>query len=200
MTSSRDYGLAGERIRLIDEGETTRIEFGDTGTGRVCGGCTLCCKLLPTPELSKPANQRCRHQKVGKGCVIYADRPMGCRSWACRWLADTRVTLPRPDRAHYVIDMTDDYVTLKDRETGEERRVGVLQIWVDPSYPDAHRDPRLRSWLDAHEYPALIRFSATDAIFICPPSCSEDRIWHEVTSATAEPEHPPRIAAVHLHR
>jgi hypothetical protein len=198
VTSARDYGLAGDRIRLIEDGETIRIEFGDTGTGRVCGSCSLCCKLLPTPELSKPANQRCCHQRASKGCAIYADRPTGCRSWACRWLADTRVSLPRPDRAHYVIDMTNDYITLTNPETGEGRRVGVLQIWVDPAYPDAHRDLRLRSWLDANQSPALIRFNSHDAIFICPPSCSEDRIWHEMASGTTEPEHPPRIIAVEV--
>jgi len=31
---------------------------------RTCGGCTLCCKLLPVRELKKPANTRCQHQRA----------------------------------------------------------------------------------------------------------------------------------------
>ena len=39
---------------------------------RHCGGCTLCCKLIPVEELNKPAGARCKHVRTGKGCSIYA--------------------------------------------------------------------------------------------------------------------------------
>ena len=55
---------------------------------RNCGDCQLCCKLVPTKEINKPANTRCKHQKVGKGCGIYAQRPFSCMVWNCRWLVN----------------------------------------------------------------------------------------------------------------
>lgn len=66
---------------------------------RICGDCQLCCKLMPVEEFDKPANCRCEHQRTGKGCAIYADRPMSCALWNCRWLVDTECAgLPRPER------------------------------------------------------------------------------------------------------
>ena len=44
---------------------------GQMNTHRRCGDCQLCCKLLPVRELSKGASERCRHQRVGKGCTVY---------------------------------------------------------------------------------------------------------------------------------
>lgn len=116
---------------------------------RECGGCTLCCKLLPmqaganerlrdggqtiataialglltardaantVPDFDKPAGKRCPHQRHHKGCAIYARRPFGCRFWNCRWLAeDDTAELLRPDRAHYVIDVSPDFVRDGDR-------------------------------------------------------------------------------------
>src|SRR5437879_280323 len=85
---------------------------------RRCGGCTLCCRLLPMkarphadtmevvramiergigapkdftgmiPDFDKPAGERCSHQRTGKGCAIYTKRPFGCRFWNCAWLAN----------------------------------------------------------------------------------------------------------------
>jgi len=43
---------------------------------RQCGGCTLCCKLLPVPPLEKLAGQRCQHQRHGKGCAVYETSAM----------------------------------------------------------------------------------------------------------------------------
>src|SRR4051794_7389373 len=56
-------------------------------TGRACGSCSLCCKLLPIRELEKPENKWCVHCKPASGgCTIYADRPPSCREFACHWL------------------------------------------------------------------------------------------------------------------
>lgn len=58
-------------------------------TGRACGTCSLCCKLLDVPVLKKPAGKWCEHCKPGKGgCSIYLNRPQTCRTYACAWLTD----------------------------------------------------------------------------------------------------------------
>ena len=60
--------LAGERITVErDANGDDVIRFGDKGTGRLCGSCSLCCKLLPVPgpPLHKAAGVRCKHVKVG---------------------------------------------------------------------------------------------------------------------------------------
>jgi hypothetical protein len=139
---------------------------------RQCGGCTLCCKLLPVNELDKLAGERCRHQQTGKGCAVYRTRkmPACCHFWNCRWLVnDDTADLSRPDRTHYVIDLLPDYVTVVNNETGEKENVEVIQIWCDPKFPHAHRDPALRRYLErraAEGKMALVRYNNKDAISI----------------------------------
>jgi hypothetical protein len=186
---------------------------------RRCGGCTLCCRLLPThaaegkrttaaliehglmslreaaimiKDFDKPAGQRCQYQRHAKGCAIYAKRPLGCRVWNCRWLlGDDTADLSRPDRSHVVIDITPDFVTLRDGNTGEATNVEVVQIWIDPKYPDAHRDPALRRYIERRGQEgiaAIIRWSSDKAMTIFPPSMSKDGQWHEITHGEVKPE------------
>ena len=63
------------------------IEAGRALTGRSCGDCSMCCKLLKIEEdeINKPANQWCKHCRPGAGCTIYNDRPLVCRAF-CLWL------------------------------------------------------------------------------------------------------------------
>lgn len=164
---------------------------------RECGGCTLCCKLLPVQELGKLANTRCRHQATGKGCKVYGTErmPPSCRLWSCQWLAGP-FPGQRPDRAHYVVDTLPDYVTARHDVTGEVQHFPVVQVWVDPAYPDAHRDPVLRKWLDDNKAPAIIRYDSRDGFTLFPPSRSDDGQWHEVHGATmAERAHDIRDIA-----
>jgi hypothetical protein len=163
---------------------------------RQCNGCTLCCKLLPMSAAARPqarstieamiaaglleastmvgvledfdkaAGERCPHQRHGKGCTVYSRRPFGCRVWSCRWLLeDDTAELARPDRSHYVVDVSPDFI-----RTDDGTVVAVIQVWVDPGYRDAHRDPALRAYLArraAEGYAALIRFNAdSDCMFI----------------------------------
>lgn len=185
--SDNAWGLAGDKVVLTHDGDRDVISFGDTGTGRVCGSCTLCCKLLPVPgpPLHKLAGARCRHVKSGKGCTIYAQRPLPCRVFACRWLADRDTAgMPRPDRCHYVIDIKDDYVEAVDKETGARQRFGVVQVWVDPAFRDAHRDPPLRAYMrrmaERHGCATIVRYSSREAFTIWPPPLCPDGQWHEV--------------------
>jgi len=139
---------------------------------RQCGGCTLCCKLLPVKELAKAAGERCRHQRTGKGCAVYHtdQMPFSCHFWNCRWLVnDDTADLSRPDRTHYVIDIMPDYVTVEDNVTGEKTNVEVIQIWCDPLHPHAHRDPALRRYIErraAEGKITLVRYNQKDAISI----------------------------------
>lgn len=167
------------------------IDITLTGdTGRRCGDCTLCCKLLPVNELGKGAGERCRHQRSGKGCAVYRKPgfPRACAFWNCRWLVGQAGETRRPDRAHYVIDVMPDYVVAHDK-SGETINFAVVQIWIDPGYRDAHRDPALRRWLDETEQMALVRFSSSEAMLLVPPSRTHDCRWVERTTMTSEKTH-----------
>jgi len=210
MNTFKGHGLV---LTTADEAKATRH----------CGDCQLCCKLLPIanvgenhqdtidamvlagmaayaeftgmmPDFDKPAGCKCPHQKYGKGCTVYRNRPLGCRIWNCAWLggADTQDQM-RPDRSHVVIDIMPDFVTLTDKETGARNNVEVVQIWLDPKFPDAHRDPHLRAYLarraEEGKY-ALIRTGPGKGFLLWAPSLSRTGRWEELhTSVKADRQH-----------
>jgi len=147
---------------------------------RQCGECTLCCKLIPVPELSKLAGVRCQHQSR-KGCAIYPRRPLSCAMWSCRWLlGDDTADQSRPDRSRCVIDMMPDFVTIEDKETGERKNVEAVQIWCDPKTPNAWRDEHLLDYIErraAEGKLALIRFGSKEAITVFAPAMSHGQGW-----------------------
>jgi len=160
---------------------------------RRCHECTLCCKVLPVRELGKAAGVRCVHQRA-HGCRIYEARPQSCRTWSCLWLTnEDMLDMPRPDRAHYVIDPSPDYVEAIDEPSGARFRIPVVQIWIDPAHPLAYRDAQLLAWIERRaqrtRQAALIRFDSTRALMLCPPSMSADGQWHE-KHGTPTHEHP----------
>jgi len=181
-----DPQLAGEHVTLkYGEEGNVQIHFEAQGNGRACGACQLCCKLVPVPVIQKAAGKRCQHQHTGKGCAIYVNRPFDCRAWSCRWLADKPNTemLSRPDRSHFVIDITPD--TIKQTfENGTERTIGVIQIWADPAFPNLHHGAEMRAYMahmaEKFSYPSLVRWNSRDAVCVFPPSLCQDREWHEV--------------------
>jgi hypothetical protein len=157
---------------------------------RQCGDCQLCCRLLPTQEIAKPALARCPHQKHGKGCGIYARRPMSCELWSCRWLVDESTQdLPRPDRAHFVIDMIPDFITYTE-EGKPPQHMEVIQVWLDPAYPDAHRAPSFRRWLNEQGKPAIVRTNSKDGFVVFPAS---------TTGGRGDIEHRSAVMAEHTH-
>jgi len=177
--------LTGDHITMTEyEDGSAEFKFSAETTGRRCGGCQLCCRLVPVASLNKPAGEKCRHAKVGHGCTIYRFRPHDCRTWACRWLAQSAETagLRRPDRSHYVIDLTYDTVHML-KPDGEKLPVSVLQVWVDPAFPDAHRDPALRRYLAnmgaRYRVAALVRYGASKGFVLYPPAMCADGQWHE---------------------
>jgi hypothetical protein len=160
-------------MRIEQTENATTIHFDEQGTGRICGSCQLCCKLVPVPEIHKAAGTRCEHSKAGHGCTIYAARPFACRTWSCRWLADPETAgMPRPDRCHYVIDLVLDYITAI-TDDGKETEVPVLQVWVDPAFPEAHRAPELRAYMlqmaAKHRLATIVRYDSRRAFMIFPP-------------------------------
>jgi len=155
---------------------------------RKCGGCTLCCKLLPVAEINKKAGVRCRHQAYGKGCRVYHNGlPASCRLWSCAWLTKS-FNGPRPDRGHYVIDILPDYITVDPGEGGKQQlTIPVVQVWIDPDYPHAHRDPALRAYLAERSkdgVAALIRFNEREAFVLFPPAMTGGE-WVEGRSNVA---------------
>src|SRR5262245_35188658 len=47
----------------------------------------------------------CPHVRPGKGCGIYAERPVACRSFECVWLMDPQMPHRfRPDQTKVVLD------------------------------------------------------------------------------------------------
>jgi hypothetical protein len=163
----------------------TRLRQGASARqARECGDCSLCCRLLPVPPLEKGANQRCQHQRH-TGCRVYhkAGMPPECALWNCRWLVnDDTADLSRPDRSHIVIDIMPDFVTMTDH-AGVATQIEVIQCWVDPRHPDAHKDPKFRAYVFRQAQrgkAALIRFSAHDAFTLFAPPFDKDGEWHEI--------------------
>jgi hypothetical protein len=173
---------------MIDQG--TVVFDATRRTSRRCGDCQLCCKLIPVEEFGKSANERCRHQRAGKGCAIYRQRPLSCALWNCRWLVDPDAAdLPRPDRAHYVLDVMPDYVTLTMEDTGEATPIPVVQVWVDPAYRDTHRAKSFRDWLDRRHICALIRYGSRDGFLLAPPSVTGSGWQEKQSNSTTEQRH-----------
>lgn len=146
---------------------------------RHCGACTLCCKLLPVRALAKPRNTRCVHQS-SSGCAVYhkAEFPPECGLWSCRWLVNPdTVALRRPDRSHYVVDIMPDLVRLRHNETGEVIELSVIQVWIDPAYPDAWSDPALLAYAEKEGEPLLIRYTRERMLFAVPPGLNSEGAW-----------------------
>lgn len=168
---------------------------------RRCGGCTLCCTLMPIKEIAKKAGERCRHQTAA-GCGVYRRpdlMPRSCHLWNCRWLVDDDTADQlRPDASHLVIDMLPDFVSLTNNETGQSEPLEVVQVWCDPAHRDAHRDPLFRAYVErraAEGKATIVRFSSSDAVTLFAPAFSDDGQWHEIRgNAESEADHHRRLA------
>jgi hypothetical protein len=99
-------------------------------TGRLCGDCTLCCKVMAIEEFEKPAGSWCPHCKPGRGCLVYERRPAECRKYDCLWLIDVRFGEHwKPSRSKLVLTLSAD----------------GIEIRCDPGFPDAWRKEPFRS-------------------------------------------------------
>jgi hypothetical protein len=104
-----------------------------TAPGKSCGSCTLCCKLFAIPELKKRAWDTCLHVAPGRGCKIYADRPVACRKFVCGWLLDPNMGPElKPENCHIVFYPRD------------EKNIAAM---CDDDYPGAWRKPIVTEFL-----------------------------------------------------
>lgn len=73
-------------------------------SGRRCGSCALCCKVLDIPELQKPSGEWCKHVTPGHGCARHAERPFACRAFYCEWIVAKGLGPEwKPDKARFVL-------------------------------------------------------------------------------------------------
>jgi hypothetical protein len=101
-----------------------------TARGKVCGDCTLCCKVMAIEELAKPVGSWCTHCKPGRGCLIYADRPAECRSFSCLWLVNDLLDERwKPNKSKLVLTTSED----------------GIEVRCDPGFADAWRKEPFRS-------------------------------------------------------
>lgn len=155
---------------------------------RACGDCTLCCKVIPVEEIKKKANQWCPHVRTvmhrdGPGCGIYKTRPHSCSGWDCLWtLDDSFGPELQPCIAHVVFDVATDRIALTDVDGARSERE-VIQLWVDPSYPEAHRAPAVRAMVamiaERTGLATLVRFGSSEAFVVVAPVLSSTGDWWE---------------------
>jgi hypothetical protein len=82
-------------------------------TGRVCGECSLCCKLLKIESLEKPVGKWCSHCTSGNGCKIYESRPQACREFNCFWLTGHLGEAWYPPTAKLLVDVKGPWITIQ---------------------------------------------------------------------------------------
>jgi hypothetical protein len=99
-------------------------------SNRICGSCTMCCKLPRIPVLNKPAGEWCRHCTPGVGCNNYDERAQMCREFFCQWIEDAGLAdYWKPEVSKIILT--------------HFPRTGFLYAQVDPARPDAWKAPRL---------------------------------------------------------
>jgi hypothetical protein len=102
---------------------------------RVCGDCTLCCKVMAIETLAKPPNAWCPDCRPGRGCMRYAERPTECQDFNCLWLTSDKIAEHwKPNKSKMVLTTSEDGV----------------EIRCDPASPAAwRREPyaaEIRAW------------------------------------------------------
>jgi hypothetical protein len=132
--SAADLSESLDHIGLSEQA----VAAGQKTTGRECGTCSLCCRLLDVPEAGKAKNEWCPHCRPGRGCQIYDKRPDSCRSYSCLWLIHSLFGEEWfPARSKIVIDMAPDE---QHRLVDEEHSVVLLRFHVDPQYPNRWKE------------------------------------------------------------
>src|SRR5260370_35340311 len=71
----------------------------------------------------------------------------------------------------------------------------VIVVWIDPKYPDAHREPMFRRYLERQGKPALIRFNERDGLVLAPPSVTGAGWEQRETQCTGEPSRRGRTTS-----
>ena len=153
-------------------------------TKRRCGDCQLCCRLLPTEEIKKPALARCPHGKHSVGCRL-RQAANECALWVAAGWSMTAPPICRGLIAR--VPSSHSRLHHHTHDDAPPDHMEVIQAG-DPVHKDAHREPRFRQWLDGQRKPALIRYSPRDGFVLFPPS-TRSGVWHEEMSGISGKEH-----------
>jgi hypothetical protein len=134
--------MSTEQLATLFTDEETLIAKRKAVTGRTCGSCSMCCKLLGIPEIGKLDDEWCPHCRPGKGgCSIYQDRPAVCRKYSCLWLV-------RPEFDDHWFPKKCGIVA----DWHQEKDTGLLlRFHVDPRVPNR--------WREEPYYTTIKRFS-----------------------------------------
>jgi hypothetical protein len=96
---------------------------------KICGGCTLCCKVMAIEQLAKPVGTWCPHCEPGRGCKIYPERPAECQTFSCLWLVNELLDQRwKPSKSRFVLTTSED----------------GIEVRCDPGFPDAWRKEPFR--------------------------------------------------------
>jgi hypothetical protein len=134
-------------------------------TGRQCGKCSLCCKLLHVVELNKPANKWCEHCRPGYGgCTIHETRPDICRGYFCGWMLSKNVGEEwYPFRCHMILSL------------GKFNGIQCVTVTVDPNYPLQWKEPPYYAQLQQMARRGL-QVKSPDDILLVHVRC-RDQVW-----------------------
>ena len=116
--------------------------LGPLVPGRVCGGCTACCRLLDIdePDLRKPRDVLCVHC-TGGGCSRYPDWPGICGKWFCAWRRiPSMPEFLRPDRLGVMF-----YLSVKPQEENLFARRCMMGVPLNG--PEDLEQPNVRAAL-----------------------------------------------------
>ena len=103
---------------------------------RQCGSCTKCCEGYLSGEAQEKSfypGKPCHFIAIGKGCSIYAKRPIDpCVTYKCQWLTNSEIPeWMKPSDIDAIIDMRDiegiSYINLV--EAGNPMQARVLS-WL----------------------------------------------------------------------
>lgn len=137
-----------------------------------CGECSLCCKLLELPNVSK-AGQWCPHCMPGSkegGCTIHANRPSFCKGFHCFWRAESWLDKYRPDRCDVIFEALPGVYT--------------ILISINPSNPDAWKEKDILEVifkLKNKGRPLVLKTINASEIFI-PKGWNQQDVMNEIKS------------------
>lgn len=108
-----------------------------------CDGCAACCTVIGVKELEKAPYEPCSKARKGGlgGCVEYATRPAGCRSYECLYSMGFLAVSERPDRIGILVDAAklDSQLALQ---------MGIQALVVRETYPGAAETAEGRRFID----------------------------------------------------
>lgn len=128
---------------------------------KVCGDCTLCCKVYDVDDLEKKAGTKCSHVRPDAGCGIWGLHPKTCQDFKCLWIRhDDMNAMWRPDHAGFVLRLEPNGTT--------------LAVDVDQDRPTAWRQPyyydQLKLWSEVMpKNEGLVIVYAPEGIYVITP-------------------------------